>query len=487
MLDNYLKTHRARLLWCALCLAGLLLAQNGPWYTPPALAQTTLTATQDTFVDPNNPTTAYDGQRLELAYGNFPNLVETRRVLLQFDLNGVTDVLVGAPLVLTGVENNFPPGASLTVGLYALADNWSEATVTFDTLPTVGAQLQTVTVNAGATAAVRFSAAAVGAYLEAQRTGDGLASFLIKIDTGSGTLGFGGNYYFEDREGSADGINGNEPLLDVPAPATITIVLDGRPNQSIDLAFLGDLGTFYLDDAAVDDSDGIPNSRTFSVAPGRYTVQRGNPANWFTTAIACTPETAAVIRLPQRRAVITVASGDNVTCTFTVDRAVVIRNRAFNDMVRNGANLGKRNAADPWIQDWPFVLYSSPNSPLDTGMTTPNPVSGIPETRFLSLLPGAYTVCTEAPAAGWTFTMPAAVDPNYGAYCKSVTLAPGQSALLLFGAYQPAAPALVVAADSPEAVITDEDEIIDLPEEENGIDDGAGEPASQIFLPLINR
>jgi hypothetical protein len=250
------------------------------------------------------------------------------------------------------------------------------------------------------------------------------------------------------------------------------------------------LGAFYLDDPAVDDGDEVTNSRTFTVAPGQYRVQRGNSTNWFTTAITCTPGPAAVINLEKRRATITVAANENVTCTFTVDRGVTIRARAYNDLVRNGANLGKRNGGDPWLTDWSFSLFNGSTTPLAAGVTA-DPGNGIPDARFTYLLPGAYTVCSEAPDESWTVTMPNAVDPLYGLPCTPVTLDPGQSALLLFGAYQSTTPATVVAADSAEARITDENQIFTLPydpaEEERVSDDSSGEPASQIFLPLVTR
>ena len=222
MMDHFNYRQPPLFFFLALVFVGMLLGQPSGWQATPALAQTAIAPTQDTFVDPNNASTNYDGKRLELAYSNFPTLVGTRRVLLQFDLRSVTGAVLNAPVVLTAVENNFPAGATLTLGLYGLADTWTEAAVTEATRPAVGAKLQTVTVAAGTTGAVRFDAAAVGTYLEAQRTGDGVASFLLQLDAGSGTLGFGGNLFFEDSEGSSNGVNGDEPAIDAPTVPTST-------------------------------------------------------------------------------------------------------------------------------------------------------------------------------------------------------------------------------------------------------------------------
>jgi hypothetical protein len=82
-------------------------------------------------------------------------------------------------------------------------------------------------------------------------------------------------------------------------------------------------------------------------------------------------------------------------------------------------------------------------------------------------------------------TAPATIDPAYGQPCKSVTLQPGQGALLLFGAYDN-----VVAASElftpEEEIITDEEQIIDLPEEASE-EEEATERMQSLFLPLVVR
>jgi hypothetical protein len=111
-------------------------------------------------------------------------------------------------------------------------------------------------------------------------------------------------------------------------------------------------------------------------------------------------------------------------------------------------------------------------------------VAGLFEAVFRFLRPGAYMLCTTLPA-GWTTTTPAAIDPAYGQACKPVTLNPGQAATLLFGAYPP-----VVAAESEsftpeEEVITDDDTIVDLPEDTT--EETPGAMVNQLFLPLAAR
>ena len=251
--------------------------------------------------------------------------------------------------------------------------------------------------------------------------------------------------------------------LPPPTTANVTILLDMQPNSVVNQSFVGSLGNFMLDDASPDDNDGIPNRRTFTVAPGSYTV-RHNKTAWVTTALACTPNTGAVIDLNAGSVALTLAAGNNVTCTFTQVRSAQITARAFQDRVRTGANLGKRNAGDPWLPGWSMTLFTAPGAPVATLVTEGTAVAGLFEALFRFVRPGTYMLCTTLPA-GWTTTTPPTIDPAYGQACKPVTLNPGQAATLLFGAYPP-----VVAAESEsftpeEEVITDDDTLIDLPEE----------------------
>jgi hypothetical protein len=191
---------------------------SGPWSDRARAQPATVSASADTFVDPNNPNTNYDDQRLEVTYSNFPGFVSTRYSLLQFDLSSLASVADESAVVVEVVENNLPAGAAVDLALYEVAgDTWAEDTVTFNTSPSAGSLLQTVNVSAGFTGQVSFDSAGVGTYVEQERVGDGTASFLLRLDAGSGDLAFGGNILFEDREGTDDGLNGNEPFID-PGP-----------------------------------------------------------------------------------------------------------------------------------------------------------------------------------------------------------------------------------------------------------------------------
>ena len=196
---------------------GLLL-----WTDQSAAQTVTLPASQDSFIDLNNPDTNYNAQRLEVTYSNFPGFVPTRFSLLQFDLGGVTAVISRSRLVLSLVENNLPAGSQVSLGLYTADDTWDETTLTYNTAPTADTLLQSLTITAGLTGTLVFDDG-VGAYLEGERGGDGTAAFLLRLDGGGGALGFAGSLLFEDREGTADGLNGNEPALDLRPAADLVI------------------------------------------------------------------------------------------------------------------------------------------------------------------------------------------------------------------------------------------------------------------------
>ncbi len=189
-------------------------------------------ASQDAFVDLNNPDITYDDQRLDMTYSHFISLTPTRKSVLQFSLADIASSPTAVALELTIVKNLIPEGGSVEVTLFGLEDDWTETDVTWNLFPTVGAQLQTVTVLSGNLDALTFSGSAIGQYVETERTGDGVVSFLAIISGGEGDLGFAGVVLVEDREGSHDGINGNEPKLilqGIDATATPTATSSSTP------------------------------------------------------------------------------------------------------------------------------------------------------------------------------------------------------------------------------------------------------------------
>jgi uncharacterized delta-60 repeat protein len=267
---------------------------------------------------------------------------------------------------------------------------------------------------------------------------------------------------------------------------TITIVLDNAHDLPTNFGFGGNLGRLILDDPATNDGDEYSHMQTFEVTPGTYTIRRNNTSAWIVTDIVCTPN-AATIQLDPPSARITVNDGDNVTCTFTLKRKGWITARAFNDLVRNNANLGRRNAADPWLENWTFTVYTDPETVVASGETQPLGANNVPQIRFNYLAAGAYTVCVDLPDGSWLPTSPGTIDPIYGKPCKTVTVDYNQGATLNFGAYQPEIQARSGFTPADE-VVTDEDVIINLPYDptEDETVDG-GETAGQLFIPFVSR
>ncbi|MEZ5297798.1 MAG: hypothetical protein R2697_16420 [Ilumatobacteraceae bacterium] len=100
-------------------------------------------------------------------------------------------------------------------------------------------------------------------------------------------------------------------------PATITVVKnvvnDGPDGRTFD--FTGSLGAFTLDPAGT-------ASKTFTVAPGTYSVTETNPSvqSYQLTNLSCAQvsgQASGIPSVPNRTASITVAAGSSITCTFT--------------------------------------------------------------------------------------------------------------------------------------------------------------------------
>jgi hypothetical protein len=281
--------------------------------------------------------------------------------------------------------------------------------------------------------------------------------------------------------------------------ASVTIELAMTPAIASNIRFTGSLGTFFLDDGAVDDGDGYSKSKVFTVAAGSYTVNQRLSAVWHLLAIDCTPTAAVVTDLANKRVTITVVNGAAVTCRFVAQRAVNLYARAYHDLVRNGTNRGKRNVADPYLAGIGMTLYLPPTNRVAGSATTLGVSATITEARFLNLPAGAYVVCETLPN-GWIQTdpNPASPLPGYaGQPCKSITLPPGKGGVLFFGQY-PSTVTSSAVADENEPY--EADAIFDLPLEEwvndaqpeedaiieEGNEDDETATASQrSFLPLV--
>jgi uncharacterized repeat protein (TIGR01451 family) len=106
--------------------------------------------------------------------------------------------------------------------------------------------------------------------------------------------------------------------------ATITVVKDAQPDAAQDFAFTTTGGgglpaAFSLDDDA---DDTLPNSVTFVVDPGDYTVTEEAVADWQLADLTCTvgdfaDDDVASQSVTDATATVHVGLGDSVTCTYT--------------------------------------------------------------------------------------------------------------------------------------------------------------------------
>jgi LPXTG-motif cell wall-anchored protein len=106
----------------------------------------------------------------------------------------------------------------------------------------------------------------------------------------------------------------------VTPAGSITIVKDSQPNSSQDFTFTPSAGlnggaAFLLDDDG-NNTDALPNNRTFQVAPGTFTVSEAATAGFALTSIKC-DDADSTGNVATGVATIKVASGEHVTCTFT--------------------------------------------------------------------------------------------------------------------------------------------------------------------------
>ena len=295
-----------------------------------------------------------------------------------------------------------------------------------------------------------------------------------------------------DNVGAVDATPSTYTWTVAESRATITIVLDMSPEITSNIRFTGSLGTFFLDDGAVDDGDLYTNTKVVNVVAGSYTVNQRLNDNWLLAGIDCTPTSAASTDVTNKSATITVVDGDAVTCTFTAQRKVTIQARAYNDLVRNGTNQGRRNSGDPYLTDWTMTLYSDPTTVISSGLTLSDPISQVHKTRFTRLTPGTYVVC-ETLQTGWTLTNPTTEVSGYeGKACKSVTLAPSKGAALLFGQYE--STQFARAAEEIDELLIEDDTIYDLlPDLPDEVDDVPADFSEEralpltLFLPIVAR
>lgn len=210
------------------------------------------------------------------------------------------------------------------------------------------------------------------------------------------------------------------------ASAVITLTLKAEPGSRQDFRFHGDLGDFRLDQAALDDGDGITETVTFTVTPGVYAITQETPKTWLLRAISCSPRALGQINLAIGKVTLTVQEGVHVQCTFVNERGITVRTRAYRDHNGNRSpTLG-----EPYLPGWTMTLYHDVNLLIGTQLT-----NAYGKANFNYLPPGEYTAC-QTTTAGWTNSQPGLDDTAYAAPCYTFTLRAGEVTTLWFGNQQ---------------------------------------------------
>ena len=174
---------------------------------------------------------------------------------------------------------------------------------------------------------------------------------------------------------------------------SITIVKDADPADGTDFEFTGDLGSFILDDATPDDSDGISDTTTFSnLTWGDYDVTEIVPAGWTLDNINCTGGDSTPIA---DGVTVHLDPGEDITVTFTNTRLCEITGHKYLcDESDNCTQTG--------LPGWTITL-DGPNG--TTGNTTDS--NGYYE--FTGLFDGTYTL-SETMQDGWVNCTPTSYE-----------------------------------------------------------------------------
>ncbi len=212
-----------------------------------AKAELLLNPIDDSYVYNQNPDTNYDGTGLYVGYSLFGVLTPTYQTYIKYDLSSVEIATGRSTFNFTFTQNSWELGNNISVSLYSVSDDsWNETTLTHNNSPAIVnpgsiTLLETKVIAAGTTGLITYGSTSsdnpVGTYIESQRTGDGIASFLIRVTAASGGF-FGGFAIAEDRENSQTPGIVDSPYLDMRGPTAVTLTeftVSNNPSNRIAL------------------------------------------------------------------------------------------------------------------------------------------------------------------------------------------------------------------------------------------------------------
>ncbi len=139
------------------------------------------TPVADGYVLHNAAAQNFDGDGLFISYDGLGGFESSAETYLRFDLS--SEPAISSAFLLLTTANDQLNAANANITLYAVSDDtWEEGSLNANNAPPLGSALQTVSLTDG----LIFDNAALTAYLEAERSGDGIASLALKIDSVTG-------------------------------------------------------------------------------------------------------------------------------------------------------------------------------------------------------------------------------------------------------------------------------------------------------------
>ena len=262
----------------------------------------------------------------------------------------------------------------------------------------------------------------------------------------------------------------------------ITIAKDARPDSKRKFRFGGDFGRFTLKDWPGAQGGEFPQSRTFNVNAGTYTVSEDVPHDWWLLDIACDVAGRSQADLGKARVRIIAYPGDNITCTFVNGASAAILGRVYFD--RNAD--GRLSRHEDGIKGWQVTVYTAAGQKVKSDHT-----NGHGKSNTWELRPGIYKICADN-RSNWWNTQPAAFDASLGNRpCYTVGAEPGSMTQAYFG-FTNKQPAVVGAASVTQGLLTLPNPYLDNSEDGSTqpfVDPDADLPllTEPMYLPLINR
>ena len=190
------------------------------------------TPSDDAYVSSTSSTTNFDGQLLSIERaGGISGDDVTQLAFLKFDLTGQTEEITTATFTLAPVLGACVGGdwdTTVTLDVYGVSiDSWAEGTITWDSADTAGMMnsgnltlLGTASYDSG-TGYYSLIHPDQVAWLEAERTGDSTATYLVQLSPSQPL----NSTFFEDSELTGTGV----PSCTVPSPAQPLIDLGSAP------------------------------------------------------------------------------------------------------------------------------------------------------------------------------------------------------------------------------------------------------------------